>query len=112
MIGSQSKALLTTLPSSTLSRRNTEIRLIAESNRIAEVLSQIIGSDNLSESVRPSVSDTPLQTLNSFQFITGDSKNNISTPKRFSESSEFRPESSAENKIYELIDQIIQSVGF
>ena len=111
MIGSQSKEVLTASPSPTLSKQNSEIRLIAESDRIAEVLSQLIGSDNLSESVRPSVLDTPLQTLNSFQIITGDSKNNISTPVGFSESSKLRSESSAENKINELIDKTIQSVG-
>ena len=111
MIGSQSKEVLTASPSPTLSKQNSEIRLIAESDRIAEVLSQLIGSDNLSESVRPSVSDTPLQSLNSFQIITGDSKNNISTPVGFSESSKLRSESSAENKINELIDKTIQSVG-
>ena len=111
MIGSQSKVVLTASPSPTRSKQNSEIRLIAESDRIAEVLSQLIGSDNLSESVRPSVSDTPLQTLNSFQIITGDSKNNISTPVGFSESSELRSESSAENKINDLIDKTIQSVG-
>ena len=111
MIGSQSKVVLTASPFPTLSKQNSESRLIAESDRIAEVLSQLIGSDNLSESVRPSVSDTPLQTLNSFQIITGDSKNNLSTPEGFSESSELRSESSAENKINELIDKTIQSVG-
>ena len=111
MIGSQSKVVLTASPSPTRSKQNSEIRLIAESDRIAEVLSQLIGSDNLSESVRPSVSDTPLQSLNSFQIITGDSKNNISTPVGFSESSELRSESSAENKINDLIDKTIQSVG-
>ena len=111
MIGSQSKVVLTASPFPTLSKQNSESRLIAESDRIAEVLSQLIGSDNLSESVRPSVSDTPLQSLNSFQIITGDSKNNLSTPEGFSESSELRSESSAENKINELIDKTIQSVG-
>ena len=111
MIGSQSKVVLTASPSPTRSKQNSEIRLIAESDRIAEVLSQLIGSDNLSESVRPSVSDTPLQSLNSFQIITGDSKNNISTSEGFSESSELRSESSAENKINDLIDKTIQSVG-
>ena len=49
--------------------------------------------------------------MNSFQIITGDSKNNISTSEGFSESSELRSESSAENKINDLIDKTIQSVG-
>ena len=108
MIESQYRALLMSSPSTTLSKQNTETRLIAESDRIAQVLSQLIGSDD----VRPSVSAIPLQTFDSLMDITGDSTSDTLRPEEFLGSSESRPESSAENKINELIDKTIQSVGF
>ena len=110
--GSQLKAGIT-------SKQDAENLLKADSDRIAEALSQLIGHDSLSENAEASVTEVP-HILNNLVDNLGLSRGADSLSKKIPSSTGFLGstesvkkaiQSSEESKINELIDKTIQSVG-